>query len=171
VLSIHGLRFSALRMKKTFPLAVLLTVLLFGAASCSLLTPYKPTPEVKIAVIRVADEYLRSIVQGKTAHLSDMILWGEYAPKKKLTRDAVTAEMESIKGKYPLDQHPLLGLELRNLDIGEDIAELTLKKASMPEMPEITIELVWVGNGWLITNDNLFGQDGIIPSLAKSASK
>lgn len=148
-----------------------LTLGLSCLSACGALSSYTPTPEAQMTVLGLANDYLRIIVQGKTRQVESMILWIPYVEATGVSKDQVRADIKWLSKRWPLDNHPLLGLQLTEINVNEDDAFVRLKKLSLPEQPEIVISLQWIGNGWLIVGDTLFTKDGVISHLKAHAAK
>ena len=145
-------------MKKNFSaLIVFIFPLVFSG--CSIFGSDPVTPETKAAVLRICDEYLRDLAGGLSGQAEAMIAWPEYGPQKGgLSRAEFESIVKSKKDIWSRSEHPLLGLDVKEVDIDEDAAEVVLQKPGKKE--KIEIELSWVGRGWLVVNDNILEVGG-----------
>lgn len=136
-------------------------------------TKYQATTAEKLTIVRVTDEYLRSIISGKVDYASSMINWGMYKSQTgtKNLRDHKIFESQArmfAKRKWSVKSHPLTLLTVSDLQVDKDFASITLvKKAALnnPEALHIKLKLAWEGRGWTVIDDNIFGSQGIIASL------
>ena len=139
--------------------AAFLLVALFSAG-CSALT-YKATPEAKRTVVLVTNEYLTSIVRADLNKLNQMVAWPEYLEEShgRFTKRDYARQVMSLKNRWSNQDHPLLGLQVSDVSVGEYNAEVELKKKSATDDSPIKIRLLWDGNAWAIISDSLFGVD------------
>ena len=146
-------------------LMVALLALVLSLASCSAFTSYKSeTPEAKIAVLSVARNYLGFIVMGNYNQVFGLILWNSFldSSDSAFTKEDVRKQMELIQNRWSKEEHPLLNLDMKDIEVRADTAELTLQKFNSPDSPKIVINFIWTGSGWLIQKDNIFGSDGVL---------
>lgn len=142
-----------------------LLALILCLSSCSAFTAYKSeTPEAKIAVLSVARNYLGFIVMGNYNQVFGLILWNSFLDSSgsAFTKEDVRRQMELIQNRWSKEEHPLLNLDMKDIEVRADTAELTLQKFNSPESPKIEISFIWTGNGWLIQKDNIFGSEGVL---------
>ena len=142
-------------------------LLAFSFCSCSMLRKTAPSPEEKMAVLHVVDQYLRYVVAGDKDKVASMIIWAEYLTEttKAFNQDSFFKQLSIIKGRWPREENPMLGLDVVNLEIGGDLAKVRLRKLANPQSPEIWVQVVWVGRGWMVRDDSLFGQGNLIEKL------
>lgn len=142
---------------------------LFG---CSTFKRSSSTPEMKIAVLRVSDDYLRSIATGNVHQVEGLIEWTDYILQKKgrITKAEVRSQVEGLVKRWTPQDHPLLGLNAEEVDVDDDHATIVLRKANQPEAPEIHIDLVWAGGGWLVYDDSIFGPDGLFEKVSEQTN-
>ncbi len=146
------------------PLLLLLT-------SCSTLFPERGTPESKMAVLRMTNDYLTSVLTAKIQKLGDFVLWGSYLEDRKITKEEVLSEIEQAKKLFPLAEHPLSNLQPTAIEIRNDDAEVKLKKGGVATAPEISIRLLWGAGGWIVVGDNLFGKDGVVTAAISTSGR
>ncbi len=140
---------------------LILVLVLFAFSGCSMFSSQEVTPETKMAVLRLCDEYLRNLANGKASQAEAMIAWSDYAPasEDELTREEFDQIIKSKKDRWSKEEHPLLGLDVTDVEIGNDVAVITLVKKSTKST--IEIKLNWVGRGWVVTGDNILSKNGI----------
>jgi len=119
------------------------------------------TPEEKMAVLRVCNDYLRFIASSNHPLAEGLIGWSDYGPAKdgSINRLTFAEKLVENKDKWKESEHPLLGLDVKEVDVTEDDAEVVLQKKGGDSI--VQIELRWAGRGWLIVNDNIFSKNGI----------
>ncbi len=139
---------------------LLCLVALLTLSACSLGSS-DVTPETRMAVLRISDEYLRNLAKGQSGQAESMIGWPDYGPAvdDEITRDSFAEIVKSKKDRWSKEEHPLLGLDVKKVEIDDDEAEVLLVKKTTNQ--KIEIELRWVGRGWLIVNDNILSKNGI----------
>lgn len=150
---------------------IFISAVFLALSGCSLLHGYQASSEVKLAVVNVTNEYIRLTVMGRESRVEEMVLWFTYVQNRQISREQFRAENAKIRDRWAPDDHPLLGLTLVDLKISEDHAVVRLKKASLPDLPEITVTLEWNGAGWLVIDDSIHGKNGAIAALLKTAEK
>ncbi len=153
-------------MKKLFtPLFSILLVLV--CAGCSVSKSPEAKAGVRFTVLTVVDNYLRAIASGNGRATEQMIIWSEYPENSNSgeTRTSLIEGIDTLKGRWlTKTENPLLGLDVVNFNIDEDEAEITLVKPPSQRKTDrlISIELVWGGNSWLVSKDNIFGREGYL---------
>jgi hypothetical protein len=146
-----------------------LLVLLVSSTGCSMLFGKPEMTEVKKAVIFVSANYIRHIVQNNKPQIDAMILWTDYLeaegrggtfskPQYYLQLDFFAKNFLPRNSK----KHPLLGLDVVDVEVGENSAIVTFKKFGQDDAPNIEVALIWIGRGWLIVDDSIFGHRGLV---------
>lgn len=142
---------------------LLIPLLLISLATfgCSAFSNDEITPESKMAVLRVCDEYLRDLATGRSNQAETMIAWSDYKPATDdgLTRAEFTEIVKSKKDIWSKEENPLLGLDVLDTDIGGDTATVELVKKSTGTT--IELKLNWIGRGWVIVGDNILSKGGV----------
>jgi hypothetical protein len=123
------------------------------------------TPEMKITVVKVSNEYISLIAHGNFSRASEKILWVDYLTAKggKTSKDQIRQQIESLRA-IPYERHPLKDLDILDLSVESDQAEIVLKKQNDPASKEFVIKLSWAGRAWLVVGDTLLGPDGALAS-------
>lgn len=137
-------------------------------SACSVFSPKEPNPEVKATVLAVADKYLQYVITGREKQLNSFVLWGDLLKKgseQALTRDEFRKQLNSLQGRWTVEEHPLLGLKVVDLEIDGNDALVTLIKAGRDNYPTIWVKLFWSGSAWHVVDDSLFGKDKLIEQL------
>jgi len=153
---------------RIFSRLLLLAALCLSSSSfsgCS--TPFfdSSTPEVQQLLIGVSARYLQLVAAGDEKLVSEMVYWPEYLDGARFTRVDFHKQFESIRGKWPLEDHPLLNQKVVSVssrgNYGEVVLEKDPKKMKPGQVviPKIVIRLIWTGRGWIVSEDNLFGRD------------
>ncbi len=153
-------------VKKLFPalLSILLLVLCTG---CSVSKSPEAKAGVRFTVLTVVDNYLRAIASGNGRATEQMIIWSHYSENSKSgeTRTSLIEGIDTLKGRWlTKTENPLLGLDVVSFNIDENEAEITLVKPPSQRKTDrqISIDLVWAGNSWLVSKDNIFGKAGYL---------
>ncbi|MDD2942343.1 MAG: hypothetical protein PHC51_05175 [bacterium] len=155
---------------------LILVGLLFAltTSGCSLFSKStdidKVTPEMKAALKQITAEYIGAAIDGNFRHAQSLILWSVYLANKegKYSKVSHLSEMQKLKDIGAVEQNPLLGLSLVSVETqGEEASVIAkkLKTRGAPEPREVIVKLLWVGQGWLIIDDNIFGKTGLVSSL------
>lgn len=126
------------------------------------------TPELKIALIRVSGEYLDKINNSRFDEIQGMIILGDYLREdKRMSKEAFIAQIAKARltWKDKPQSHPLVGLDLESMELKGNDAVVKLKKFKVSDSPIIELKLHWSGQGWLIYDDNIFGQGRLMEKL------
>jgi hypothetical protein len=137
-------------------------------AACSFVTRERtPTYEEKIALVRITQKYLTSLMRGDENALNSLILWSEFLARRgtPLTKAQVLAEGKSILTRWPEEDSPLLKLDVVEIRLQGDNARVTMQRFGRPDFPTVTINLFWMGRAWLIEHDSIFGIDGVLAKI------
>ena len=151
-----------------FKTITLISLIIF-LTSCSVLQPYTPTDDVKRTVVGITVEYLGGIIR------NDLQIINEYVAKERFfsKEGANITSLDFSKRLLAMSQKcrelaqtcPLSNLELLDTNITETVAEVTLQQNNNSKAPKIKIILQWSGTGWMIINDSLFPNKGLIKEL------
>jgi len=99
-----------------------------------------------------------------------MVLWLDYLQNTGLpAKEAMFTKMHRAAERYTEKNHPLMQLDILEVDVDGNDAELALRKKGNREAPVIEIELTWVGSGWLIVNDNIFPDGGVLDRVMRTS--
>lgn len=163
--------------RSTRTLCLFLAILLLSTTGCSNLFRSEPPPDLKKAVVLVSANYLRYLVQNNKKQVEDLVFWAEYLDRVStggaFTKPQYFLQMDQLANNFsPRDaeNHPLLGLDLLDVDYSSNAARVVFQKFGNPNAPQIEIHLAWIGRGWIIVEDSLFGLRGLIPTLARNNS-
>jgi len=142
-------------------LRIVFTFILVILSSCSILDG-EPTKLVQVRVLSLSDLYLTAIQRGEVIEAQQYILWPEYllSNKKYGSKEDVLKEMAAIPKKYTEETSPIFGLRPGTIRGTENEVRVSLVKQN-GSGPTIKITYKWIGNAWLIIDDNLFGDDSI----------
>lgn len=153
--------------KKVFT-TVIPSLILFIFTSCSAIgnTSSKTTPALQAAVLRVTADYLTAVSVGRMQFLNSILLWGEYSVNNQgLSKEQYVKQVKKIQTKQPTLDHPLMNLQPLSVEQDDDRVTITMKRIGKPGAEMLVVELLWDGGGWLVTDDNIFGNDGLISRL------
>lgn len=161
--------------KSTKTILLMSALLLF--CSCSKINPFytKPTDPVRLVLINITDTYLQHIASGNFLKARNMIFAEEYFPTKgkNFTNADYQQQFDYIQNRWTAKEHPFLGsMEFIKAGVSKDKAYVIVKKKSEsePAYPQIRIDYLWIGTGWLIINDTIFGPNEIIANLMSENS-
>lgn len=156
-------------------ICVLLAFLLVFTSGCSLLFEKEPPPDLKKAIVLLSANYLRYLAQNNKKQVEDLIFWSEYLERRSVggtfTKPQFFLQMDQLANTFPPStglNHPLVGLDLISAEHNNNTARVVFQKFNLPNAPKIQIDLQWVGRGWIVVNDSLFGYQGLIPYWARS---
>ena len=139
---------------------IVLTLLALSACS---LTSKTPNAALTNALVNVSATYLRYVVIADEAKLGNVILWHDHLEANNLDKESYLKKLRRLKKRYPtLKNHPLLGLEVQDIEWNENRAVVTLAKAGKKNSTTIVIDLYWGSNSWLVVDDNIFGQGELL---------
>lgn len=151
-----------MKTKTLFFILILLS--LTSLNSCSLNHKRELTEDAKLALFHISDQYLVFLARGESHKAASMILWDEYFHNNELNEIAFISKATSFSKKYKkiknLKEHPLLGFSSAEAQPDGNDAIVTLTKKSAFE--KVKLKFRWVGAGWLVCDDNLFGDDELI---------
>ena len=140
-------------------------ILSLFAVGCSIFGYSKPTPELRTAVVRVTNDYLTAIGRGNESAADGIILWITYLENKGFTKDDFRKQFLSLAKKYSTGNTPLRSLQVVDVQFDGEVAVVELKKTSDPSLGTVEVSLEWVGAGWLVVNDSIFGPNELAASL------
>ena len=147
---------------------IIFVLILLCLSSCSSFKGKTPNRNLQEALVRVSADYLRHVVTGNAAAASAMIDWDKYRTKNggAYSRTIYANEMQKLVNTYPTKeakQHPLLLLDLKSVKTKKDLAQVILQKTDR-SAKEVKIYFQWVGRGWVIIDDSIFGPGGTVRS-------
>ena len=145
-------------------------LLLFTLSSCSLNDSSSDNPEVREVLIGVSNHYLINVINGNFTELNSVILWEDYVANKggTFSKNEYLKQLSLLDGHYTIDNHPLLNLEPKKIKISGNYADLSFKNKNSDQ---IELYYTWAESGWLLSNDNLFGEDGLFAKLKPLSDK
>lgn len=140
-------------------------------SACSFSASSSDNPAVREVLITLSNRYLINVVNGNFGELNSLVQWDEYLGNKRgsFSKKKYFEQLSSLDGRYEIENHPLLSLELVDTEIDENNAQLNFKKKN--SATEVNLTFMWVENGWLIVNDNLFAVDGLFSHLKPLTDK
>ena len=147
--------------------AALLAGALLVLSGCSSMMPDSGTPESRATVLNVVVNYLGQIVLGNEKQLNSFLLWPEYLEAKgQITKEQFLSQFEQAKRTWSRERHPLLGLDVKEVDVDGNEAQVVLQRPSSDD-PEIKVELLWTGAGWMVVNDSIFGENNLLANATR----
>ena len=149
-----------------FFLRLCLFLLLSVLASCSWFRHDVPS-EARKTIIAVTDSYLRYIATGNERQLNSYVLWEDFLNNShpKLTHEEYHPQLLELQNRWTPVEHPLLGLQVLDVDIDGNDALIRLRKNKRPDFPEIWVRYFWSGSAWLVVEDSIFGKEKLAGQL------
>jgi hypothetical protein len=156
-------------MKKAFCVMVISCSL----AACSVLGLRHTSPALKATIVQIANTYLTYVAAGNERHIVPMVYWDTFLKKgtpQGLSREEYSQQMAALKDRWPVDKSPFVKLQVINIDVNEDVAEIKLRRGDGSDYPTIWIKMIWSGSGWLIAEDSIFGKDKLAAKVMQTGS-
>lgn len=157
-------------------LSSLFALLATCLSACSVWQSEPLSPDAKITVLRLSQNYLATIILGNETKLSDYIAWSDYVAatgpaNSKFSHQQFSEQLAWFTKAYKAQdpRNPLLQLKVKDISGSNDVAKITLVKADGSSSEEIWIKFVWTGAGWLVMEDSLFGKEKLFDRLAKDS--
>lgn len=146
---------------------MILAPILLSLCGCWFSSGYGDSELTRTAVIRIAGEYIGHVLTKNQNQLDGLVLWSDYTKNKdqKVTRTTYFKQLASIPPLPADETNPLVGLDVYELDIDGDDARITFVKHGLENPPKIEVQITWVGQGWLVVDDTLFGPDEYLEKL------
>lgn len=152
---------------KIINLMALFVLLLGSSSGCSYFSgDSKANEGAQTAVVQVSVEYLRLCLLANTAALNSYVLLGEYLRHKGLSIEEYHEQVFKLARRWPVSDNPVVQLRVLDANIHGDKATVKFQRdGSKSEYPPVTMELAWIGNSWIITNDSIFGKNGLFTTF------
>jgi hypothetical protein len=151
-----------------------LVLLLINLSACGFWkTEGPPSVNEKQIVILVCADYLKIVVSNKHhERLNSLMALTTYMENQPgLNKSTFLKQIESLQNRWPMDEHPLLNLDLKEIIVEDDLAKVTLRrKDGLESDPDVEIELFWSGTAWQIIDDSLFGPGNYIESITRASA-
>jgi hypothetical protein len=148
-----------------------LTLLFFFG--CSQIFP-SSNDGAKTTLLGLSNAYLQGVATGNYAKMHEFVLWSDFLSKEgnNITDLELRAHLANMQNRWSIEEHPLSYLVAKDVDLSGNNATVYLKKKDGGySSPTIEITFHWVGAGWMIVDDNLFGKDELVDQwLAQSNS-
>lgn len=139
-----------------------LLLCLIMLSSCSSTKSSIASEGAKSAVVQVSVEYLRQCILADFKMLNSYMLMGEYLRNKKMGLEEYKENLQKLARRWPVQEHPIVDLHLIKTDIDGNKASVHFQReGSKSKYPEVVVHLEWTGNSWMITDDNIFGKNGV----------
>ena len=160
-------------MKKNSLILFISVLSLFLATSCSKSISVDDNAPLRAALVRISANYFNAIIRGDKRSLDTRINPTKYFSDNSFSSKDFYNQVSSLDGRWNKDDHPLVNLDVLDIDKSEGSAELKFRRIDNPDAPVIYLSLSWEGAGWLVSKDNLFGPGGIfsnLPSINSASS-
>lgn len=146
---------------------------LLGSSGCSVIESIVPRHQVtavELTVGRVTADYIQAVYTGNLSRLETFVNWPSMlgSGDEKITRAEFEKQLFSLQNRWTPEQHPLFNLEIADVDVNGDDAEVVLRRSTGSGYPKIAVTLNWVGNGWVIRQDSIFGRGKLAEKWQKS---
>ena len=129
-------------------------------SSCGNFNSKQPNPELASTIIRTAAKYLVYVVNADENEINGAILWTDILKTKEMNKPQYRSQMSALKKRFPGTKgHPLIGLNIKDLEWTGDEATVSFVNASGTPKDTIWVQIMWSGSGWLVDDDSLFGKD------------
>jgi hypothetical protein len=150
-------------LKVSFLIPLLLLI------ACSIPKKKEVSIDTKFTVIQVCSEYLAAVIRGDEGRIGNYASWKDLLSSENgsISMEEFRKELAVFQQSYSAKDHPLLGLEIKKLEIEEDDAFVVFKKFGAKDSPEITITLQWVSSAWMVIEDSIFGKGEYAEYLLK----
>ena len=123
-------------------------------------------------IVSLTDDYLTAVVLNDERKLNSLVFWPALLENEGLNgsryQEDLLKQLQGIKGRWTVENNPLLGLEVINVVVSGDNAQISLRKAGRPGFPKVWVKWQWMGRGWLVVEDSLFGKDGLLATTSDS---
>lgn len=156
-------------MSKHIIKTIIIAALVCSAISCSSFRFGEQNKLVTIAVVNVASIYLQNVIVANPERLNSVAHWNKIyrTGRNEISHEEFAKQLDSIQNRWNTAQHPLYGLEILDIDIDGNEAEVVFKKAAKKKYPKIYLTLEWGGNSWLVVDDSLFGKNKLVAQWQK----
>jgi len=135
-------------------------LLLFS--SCSSTKSSTASEGAKSAVVQVSVEYLKQCILADFKMLNSYMLMGEYLRNKQIGLEEYKESLQKLARRWPVQDHPIVDLHLIKADLDDNKASVYFQReGSKSKFPQVVVHLEWTGNSWMITDDSIFGKNGI----------
>ena len=122
-----------------------------------------PPQVVQSTVVRISAEYLGALATTNEKKLENLVLWKPYLDENNQLllnekKGLFFQKLRTVSKSWKKNNHPLLGLDVKNIDIDKDTATIDFEKVEGAPNQIISVRLLWIGAGWMVVDDNLFGE-------------
>ncbi|HMO16466.1 MAG TPA: hypothetical protein PKA63_01555 [Oligoflexia bacterium] len=144
-------------------LFLFLGMLLFSVSGCSQFGgKSKGNEGAKTAVLQVSIDYLRMCLLANTTALNNYVLLSEYLGNQNVNLQDYHDQVYKLARRWPVSDNPVIQLKVLNVEINDNKAKITFQRdGTKSEFPQVTIELIWIGNSWIVFKDSIFGDNGL----------
>ena len=138
-------------------LSIVISVLFVTQVSC-LGDGTRPLPELRLTLIRLADEYIASLANCNYAKLNSMLLWSSYLQNNDSFRSKgdYLGAVRALCRDRDLRSKTFANLELLDVQVKESSAQLRFAKPGSRSSEHLRLTFFWTGSAWRITDDSIF---------------
>ncbi len=147
-------------MKSKFTLLVLL--LSFNA--CAKVFSHEPAPEMRATLVGVSAAYIRAILKDDKTALKQLLAIDDYLGEdgNNISNNTFATRASVLRTHWTPEENPLVNLDIIDVSTYDNHAEVVFRRNDRENSPEVAINLYWTGNGWVIIDDSIFGDNELI---------
>lgn len=141
-------------------------LLLLAASACSINSWKEPAPEVQATLIKISGAYLTGLLHNNRVAITGYCSLNDVLKHNKITEQTFFTRIKVLQNTFPGAKHPLAGLKVMQVLQKENEAKVILQKANKSHGETITIELFWANSGWLVVEESITRDGGLVQKLA-----
>ncbi len=145
---------------------VTILFLMLAASACSVTSWKTPTPEVQATMIKVSGAYLTGLLHNNRGMIAAYCSLNDVLKHNKITEQTFFTRIKVLQNTFPGEKHPLAGLKVMQVLQKENEAKVVLQKADKSHGETITLELFWANSGWLVVEESITKDGGLVQNLA-----
>lgn len=139
-------------------------IIIFLLSSCSSVFDNKSNAGAKVTTASVAAGFITNCLEVNYKKVSDHLFSSKYTVNQDISLEQFQSKITNLKEKWALENHPLAGLVVSDVDLNGNFSTVTLKKDKSSGFPSVIIKLEWAGGSWAVIDDNIFGKGEIYDS-------
>lgn len=140
--------------------------LLLAASACSVTSWREPSAEVQATMIKVSGSYLTGVLHNNRSGIVAFCSLNDVLKHNKITEQTFFTRIKVLQNTFPGEKHPLAGLKVVQVLQKENEGKVILQKANKSHGETITIELFWANSGWLVVEESITKDGGLVQVLA-----
>jgi len=143
----------------------LIIFLLIFASACSIQSWKEPSPEVKVTLVKVSAAFLTGVLQNDRGVISGFASLNDIYKHNRITEQTFFTRVKALQNTFSDASHPLVGLKVVEIKQFDSDARIILQKADGSSTDKIELGLFWANSGWLVTDESLTKDGGLIQKL------